>query len=93
MHACALAVNDLYHEFKLAPHPDAALIQEFRRRYNDAVRSCPFNHSRIDYLLARTERGVSWREKAWTQIRYVGNVYALYGLCLIASPLLLALYL
>lgn len=92
MHACALAVNDLYHEFKLMRSPDAALIQEFRRRYNDAVRSCPYNHSRIDYLMARAERGLPWEEKAWLRLRYAFDVYALYGVCLAIPPLVLVLF-
>ena len=92
MHACALAVNDLYHELKLMRHGDVALVQEFRRRYNEAVRSCPFNHARIDYLMARAERGVPWEEKAWAQLRHALDVYALYGFCLIAPPLVLVLF-
>jgi SMODS and SLOG-associating 2TM effector domain family 5 len=91
MHACALAVNDLYHELKLVPAPDAGLVQEFRRRYNEAVRGCPYNHARIDYQMARAERSVPLAEKAWIWLRYAGNVYALYGLCLLAPPLVLVL--
>jgi conflict system pore-forming effector with SLATT domain len=92
MHACALAVNDLYHEFKLMPAPDAGLIQEFRHRYNEAVRGCPYNHSRIDYLMARSERGgTPWEEKVWVRLRYAFDVYALYALCLITPPLVLIL--
>lgn len=91
MHACALAVNDLYHEFKLMPAPDPALVQEFRRRYNEAVRGCPFNHARVDYLMARAERGVPWPEKAWARLRHAVDVYALHGFCLIAPPLVLLL--
>ena len=82
MHACALAVNDLYHELKLMRRVDAGLVQEFRRRYNEAVRSCPFNHARIDYLMARAERRVPWEERAWARLRYALDVYALYGVCL-----------
>jgi hypothetical protein len=92
MHACALTVNDLYHEFKLIRAPDAGLIQEFRRRYNDAVRGCPYNHARIDYLLARAERGLPWEEKAWIHLRYALDVYALYGLCLAIPPLVLLVF-
>jgi hypothetical protein len=92
MHACALAVNDLYHEFKLMRAPDAGLIQEFRRRYNEAVRSCPYNHARIDYLMARAERGLPWEEKAWIHLRYGLDVYALYGVCLAVPPLVLLLF-
>ncbi len=92
MHACALAVNDLYHEFKLTAAPDAGVIQEFRRRHNEAVRGCPYNHARIDYLMARAERGgARWAEKAWVGLRYVLDVYALYVVCLIAPPLVLVL--
>jgi hypothetical protein len=57
MHACALAVNDLYHELKLMRPSDAAHLQEFRQRYNGAVRRCPYNHARIDYLMAKAEGG------------------------------------
>ena len=89
MHACALAVNDLYHELQLMRPVDAGLVQEFRRRYNGAVRSCPFNHARVDYLMARAERNVPWEEKAWARLRYALDVYALYGLCLIVPPLVL----
>ena len=91
MHACALAVNDLYHEFKLMHVPDARLVQEFRRRYNEAVRSCPYNHARVDYLMARAERGVPWAESAWIWLRYASDVYVLYGMCLLAPPLVLVL--
>jgi hypothetical protein len=91
MHACALAVNDLYHEFKLMRGADAAQVQEFRRRYNEAVRRCPHNHSRVDYLLARAEAGVPLFERAWAGLRYSLDVYALYGFCLLAPPLVLVL--
>ena len=91
MHMCALAVNDLYHELKLIPAPDASLVQEFRRRYNEAVRGCPYNHARIDYLMVRAEGGVPWAERAWARLRYALDVYALYGLCLLAPPLVLVL--
>jgi TRAP-type uncharacterized transport system fused permease subunit len=91
MHACALAVNDLYHELKLMRGADAGVVQEFRRRYNDAVRSSPFNHARIDYLMARAERNVPWTDKAWARLRYALDVYALYAVCLVAPPLVLLL--
>ena len=91
MHACALAVNDLYHELKLMRTPERPVVQEFRRRYNDIVRGCPFNHARVDYLMARAERGVPWSERAWARLRYAGNVYGLYGVCLLIPPLVLLL--
>ena len=92
MHTCALAVNDLYHELQLMRAADASLVQEFRRRYNGAVRSCPYNHARVDYLMARAQRNVPWQEKAWARLRYGLDVYALYGVCLIAPPLVLILF-
>jgi hypothetical protein len=87
MHTCALAVNDLYHEFKLVPPGDEARLQEFRRRYNDVVRGCPLNHARVDYLMARAERDMPWS----VRMRYVWDVYALYVAALIIPPLVLLL--
>jgi len=92
MHACALAVNDILHELKLVRTADPALVQDFRRRYNEAVRSCPYNHARVDYLMARAERGVPWTEATWAHLRYACDVYALYGLCLSIPPLVLVLF-
>jgi hypothetical protein len=91
MHACALAVNDLYHELKLMRPSDTAVLQEFRQRYNAAVRRCPYNHTRVDYLMAKAEGAVPWADKAWARLRYALDVYALYGFALIAPPLVLAL--
>jgi SMODS and SLOG-associating 2TM effector domain family 5 len=91
MHACALAVNELYQELKLMRSGDAALVQEFRRRYNAIIRGCPFNHARVDYLMARAERAASLSEKAWVRLHYAWDVYALYGLCLLTPPLVLLL--
>jgi hypothetical protein len=92
MHACALAVNDLYHELQLLRPLDAGQVQEFRLRYNAAVRSCPYNHARVDYLMARAERNVPWDERAWARLRYMLDVYGLYGVCLAAPPLVLVLF-
>ena len=91
MHACALAVNELYQELKLMRSGDAAIVQEFRRRYNAIIRGCPFNHARVDYLMARAERAASLSEKAWVRLHYAWDVYALYGLCLLTPPLVLLL--
>jgi hypothetical protein len=91
LHSCALGVNDLYHELKLMRAPDAGVIQDFRRRYNEVVRHCPFNHARIDYLMARAERGARGEDKAWARLRYAFDVYALHGFCLIVPPLVLLL--
>ena len=92
MHACALAVNDLYHEFKLQPASDREVVQDFRRRYNEVVRGCPLNHQRVDYLMARAERAGQWQEKAWARLRYAMDVYGLYGVTLIVPPLVLLLF-
>ncbi|KAB2914842.1 MAG: SLATT domain-containing protein [Hyphomicrobiaceae bacterium] len=92
MHTCALAVNDLYHEFKINRPSDAAAVQEFRRRYNEVVRSCPINHSRVDYAMARAERGVPWTEKASARLQYACDVYALYGLSMAVPPIVLLLF-
>ncbi|MET0194768.1 MAG: SLATT domain-containing protein [Hyphomicrobiaceae bacterium] len=91
MHACALAVNDLYHEFKLAPPGDDGRVQEFRRRYNEIVRGCPLNHARVDYLMARAERDLPWSETLWVRLRYAWDVYALYVAALLIPPLVLLL--
>ena len=93
MHGCALAVNDLYHELKLMRPNDPALLQAFRQRYNGAVRRCPYNHARIDYLMAKGEGGAaSWSDWGWAQLRYAIDVYALYGVALIAPPLVLIFF-
>jgi SMODS and SLOG-associating 2TM effector domain family 5 len=92
LHTCALAVNDLYHELKLMGPVEPAVVQDFRRRYNETVRSCPVNHAHIDYLMARAERNVPWTEKAWAHVRCACDVYALYGLCLLIPPLVLLIW-
>jgi len=93
MHVCALGVNDLYHELKLMRAPGVSVVQDFRRRYTEIVRNCPFNHARVDYLMARAERGsgVRLEERLWAWLRYAGDVYALHGMCLIVPPLVLLL--
>jgi hypothetical protein len=90
MHTCALAVNDLLQELRLADTADAAVVQEFRRRYNSIVRGCPVNHSRVDYLMVRPAG--RWETKLLTKLRYAADVYGLYGACLIGPPLLLLLF-
>jgi len=92
MHACALAVNDLYHELQLLRPTDAAIVQDFRRRYNEAVRGCPVNHARVDYLMAKAEQGMPWPDKLWARLRYALDVYALYGICLLIPPLALVVF-
>jgi hypothetical protein len=90
MHTCALAVNDLLQELRLVETNDPAVVQDFRRRYNNAVRGCPCNHSRIDYLMARP--GGSWEARLLVNLRYAADVYGLYSCCLAGPPLLLLLF-
>jgi hypothetical protein len=90
MHTCALAVNDLLQELRLVETCTAATVQDFRRRYNAVVQACPFNHARVDYLMARPKS--QWDKKLAVNLRYVADVYGLYGLCLAGPPLLLALF-
>lgn len=90
MQTCALQVNDLLQELHLMPAPDTATVQDIRRRYNDVVRGCPFNHARIDYLMARMPARWSKRLTIW--LRYAAGVYGLYAVCLAGPPLLLLLF-
>ena len=92
MHACALAVNDLLHELRLIRPADAGLVQDFRRRYNECGARLSLHHPRVDYLIACAQRNVPWKEKAWVQLRYGLDVYGLYGVCLVAPPLVLMLF-
>jgi hypothetical protein len=90
MHTCALAVNDLLQELRLVETGDAAVVQDFRLRYNAIVRSCPYNHARIDFLMARP--GSRWETRLLTRLRYAAHVYGLYSLCLAGPPLLLLIF-
>jgi hypothetical protein len=90
MHTCALQVNDLLQELRLMPAPDAAAVQDIRRRYNEVVRNCPFNHARIDYLMSRPPVHFGKRLILWQ--RYAVSVYGLYAVSLAGPPLVLLLY-
>ena len=92
MHACALSVNDLLQELRTLQTQDIAVVQDFRRRYNEVVRGCPHNHTRVDYLMAKSERATRWETKTWAYARYVFDVYGLYGACLLMPPLVLVLF-
>jgi SMODS and SLOG-associating 2TM effector domain family 5 len=92
MHACALAVNDLLQEMRMQQASDVAAVQEFRRRYNDVVRGCPYNHRRVDYVVAQAERSGRWEAKLRAQTLYALDVYGFYGACLLAPPLMLLLF-
>jgi hypothetical protein len=93
MHACALAVNDLFQELGLLPTPGIETVQDYRKRYNKIVRGCPYNHARVDYLMAKAEGSNVWRAKVWAWTRYIVNVYALYGVFLFGPPLVFFLFL
>jgi hypothetical protein len=88
LHNCALAVSELAQELKIARPTDPLVVQEFRRRYSDALKACPVNHTRLDYLYAKLD-GTTDRT-AWISIRlrYVLDVYGLYALFLAVPPLL-----
>src|SRR5690606_29846088 len=83
MYACAMQVNDLLQELRLLPTPEATAVQAIRRRYNEVVRNCPFNHARIDYLMSRPPAQFGKRLALW--LRYAASVYGLYAVCL-AGP-------
>ena len=90
MHACALQVNDLLQELRLVQASETAAVQDIRRRYNEVVRNCPFNHTRIDYLMARPP--AQWGKRLTLWLRYVAGVYGLYAVCLAGPPVLFFLY-
>ena len=92
MHACALSVNDLFQELRTLQTSDPATVQDFRQRYNEVVRGCPVNHTRVDYLMARAERSGGWETRAWAHARYALDVYGLYGVCLLVPPLALLFF-
>jgi hypothetical protein len=90
LHTCALQVNDLLQELRLMEAPDSAAAQDIRRRYNDVVRNCPFNHARIDYLMANPT--ARWHGRLALWLRYAAGVYGLYAVCLAGPPLVLLLF-
>jgi hypothetical protein len=89
LHNCALAVAELAQEPMIARPSDPAEVQAFRRRYNEALRVCPVNHARIDFLFAKLDGKETDR---WSQLgltaRYAVNVYGLYVLFLAVPPLI-----
>lgn len=86
---CALAVSELAQELMIARPSDPAEVQAFRRRYNEALRACPVNHARIDYLFARLDAGApNWTQRTALSLRYILDVYGLYALFLAVPPLI-----
>jgi hypothetical protein len=63
-------------------------VEEFRRRYNEALRACPVNHSRLDYLCAKAEGKADTPDRALLWVRTEWNIYGLYSLFLAVPPLL-----
>src|SRR5262245_31361671 len=89
LHNCALQVSEIVQELRVARPVDPDVLQEFRRRYSEALKGCPVNHNRIDYLFAKMEEGGDMIERVAVTARYVIDVYGLYFLFLAVPPLLL----
>ncbi|HEX2841441.1 SLATT domain-containing protein [Hyphomicrobium sp.] len=86
---CALAVSELAQELRIARPTDVQEVQAFRRRYNDALRACPVNHDRIDFLFAKLEETAADRPaRVMLSIRHALDVYGLYVLFLAVPPLI-----
>ena len=88
LHNCGLGVSELAQELRIARPTDPAQVQEFRRRYNEMMKACPVNHSRIDYLFAKLDGTGDRVGFAGIYARYVVDVYGLYTLFLAVPPLL-----
>jgi hypothetical protein len=89
LHNCALAVAELAQELMIARPSDADAVQAFRRRYNQALRVCPVNHSRIDFLCAKLDGQPADRmTRIGLSARYILDVYGLYVLFLAVPPLI-----
>lgn len=86
---CALAVSELAQELMIARPGDPETVQAFRRRYNEALRACPVNHARIDFLCAKLDSQPADRmTRIALSARYVLDVYGLYVLFLAVPPLI-----
>lgn len=88
LHNCGLAVSELAQELRIARPAEAAQVQDFRRRYNEMMKACPVNHSRIDYLFAKLDGTSDRAGFAGVYARYIVDVYGLYALFLAVPPLL-----
>lgn len=88
LQTCALTVSELTQELQIARPTSIAEVQEFRRRYSDALKTCPVNHSRLDYLFAKLEGKASRSAWAMLRLRYILNVYGIYTVFLVVPPLL-----
>ncbi|WP_072395721.1 SLATT domain-containing protein [Hyphomicrobium sp. CS1GBMeth3] len=89
LHNCALAVSELAQELRIARPSDPTEVQEFRRRYNEALRMCPANHARLDFLFAKLGTKAGNRpQRIALKLRYILDVYGLYALFLTVPPLI-----
>lgn len=88
LHNCGLAVSELAQELRIARPSVAGQVQDFRRRYNEMMKACPVNHSRIDYLFAKLDGTADRAGFASVYARYIVDVYGLYALFLAVPPLL-----
>jgi hypothetical protein len=88
LHNCALLVSELAQELAIARPTDPGIVQEFRRRYNEALKSCPVNHSGLDYERAKLGDGGERPARILMHLRYVLDVYGLYALFLAVPPLI-----
>lgn len=85
---CALAVSELTQELKIARPTDPEQVQTFRRRYNEALRACPVNHARIDFLCAKLNGSTKRAQRIALSARYILDVFGLYVLFLAVPPLI-----
>ncbi|MGZ8410187.1 MAG: SLATT domain-containing protein [Hyphomicrobium sp.] len=88
LHNCGLGVSELAQELRIARPTDPQVVQDFRRRYNELMKACPVNHSRIDYLFAKLDGKGDRAGFAGVYARYIIDVYGLYALFLAVPPLL-----
>lgn len=88
LHNCGLGVSELAQELRIARPSDPTVVQDFRRRYNELMKACPANHSRIDYLFAKLDGKGDRAGFAAIYARYIIDVYGLYALFLGVPPLL-----
>lgn len=87
LQTCALTVSELHQEMSIHRPSSPAELQDYRKRYNDALKSCPVNHIRLDYLFAKTPPDDLFQQTVlW--LRYVLHVYGLYAVFLLVPPLL-----
>jgi SMODS and SLOG-associating 2TM effector domain family 5 len=85
---CALDVSALSQELEIANIQSDGDLHNFRRRYSEALKSCPVNHSNLDHDFVRLTNKDGWARWTWVYTRYFTDVYGLYALFLSVPPLL-----